>query len=138
MRSSATAEWSTPDGLFAEIAAEFGPFDLDPCATAENAKAPEFYTELDDGLTFPWKGRVFMNPPYGTKIRRWMRKAYESSLDGALVVCLVPARTDTRWFHEYAMKGEVRFLRGRVKFGGATENAPFPSAIVVFRPGGAR
>jgi site-specific DNA-methyltransferase (adenine-specific) len=75
-----------------------------------------------------------MNPPYGREIGRWMKKAYESSLDGATVVCLVPARTDTCWWHDYAFKGEVRFIRGRLKFGGSKNAAPFPSAVVVFRP----
>lgn len=76
-----------------------------------------------------------MNPPYGREIGDWMRKAYQScNQNGALVVCLVPARTDTAWWHDYAMKGEIRFLRGRLKFGGAETNAPFPSALVIFRP----
>ena len=73
-----------------------------------------------------------MNPPYGREIGKWMRKAYESSLYGATVVCLVPARTDTAWWHDYAMKGEVEFVRGRLKFGGSKASAPFPSAIVTF------
>jgi len=76
-----------------------------------------------------------MNPPYGRVIGQWVKKAYESSLDGATVVCLLPARTDTSWWHDYCMKGEIRFVRGRLKFGGARGNAPFPSAVVIFRPG---
>lgn len=75
-----------------------------------------------------------MNPPYGRAIGKWMRKAYESSLAGATVVCLVPARTDTRWWHDYAMRGEIEFIKGRLKFGSAKANAPFPSAVVTFRP----
>jgi len=75
-----------------------------------------------------------MNPPYGREIGIWMKKAYESSLLGAKVVCLVPARTDTRWWHEYAMKGEIEFIKGRLKFGDAKNSAPFPSAVVVFNP----
>lgn len=132
MFSSATVEWPTPRDFFDKCAAEFGPFDLDPCATAENAKAARYYTKHDDGLAQSWTGRVWMNPPYGRTISAWMRKAYEESLKGAVVVCLVPARTDTAWWHDYAAKGKVRFLRGRLKFEGAKANAPFPSALVVF------
>jgi phage N-6-adenine-methyltransferase len=128
--SSVTDEWATPDTLFKEVEAEFGPFDLDACATPGNAKARRYYTRAQDGLSRPWRGRVWMNPPYGREIGRWMQKAYESSL----VVCLVPARTDTAWWHDYAMKGETRFIRGRLTFGGAPRPAPFPSALVVFRP----
>jgi len=76
-----------------------------------------------------------MNPPYGREIRQWVKKAYESALGGATVVCLLPARTDTSWWHDYCMKGEIRFIRGRLKFGDARENAPFPSAVVIFKPG---
>jgi site-specific DNA-methyltransferase (adenine-specific) len=75
-----------------------------------------------------------MNPPYGKEIGKWMKKAYESAVNGALVVCLVPARTDTKWWHDYAMKGEITFIRGRLKFDRHKNSAPFPSAIVVFRP----
>lgn len=74
-----------------------------------------------------------MNPPYGREICKWMQKAYESSLSGATVVCLVPARTDTKWFHDFAMMGEIRFIKGRLKFGGSKNSAPFPSAVVIFR-----
>ena len=73
-----------------------------------------------------------MNPPYGREIGAWMKKAYESSLQGAMVVCLVPARTDTKWWHDYAIKGEIEFIRGRLKFGKSKNSAPFPSAVVVF------
>lgn len=131
--SSASCEWSTPQDFFDKCQKEFGPFLLDPCATHANAKAPHYYTKDDDGLTRVWVGRVWMNPPYGREIGRWMRKAYESSIDGAMVVCLVPARTDTAWWHDYAAKGEVRFIRGRLKFGGSKTSAPFPSALVIFR-----
>lgn len=109
-------------------------FDLDVCASAENAKCEIFYTEEDDGLAQEWEGNCWMNPPYGREIIHWMRKAYESSLRGATVVCLVPARTDTKWWHEYAMKGEIEFIRGRLKFGDAKNSAPFPSAVVIFYP----
>ena len=132
--SSATVEWPTPQGVFNELNDEFG-FTLDPCATHENAKCEKYFTMDDDGLKQDWgKETVFMNPPYGREIGHWMKKAYESSLEGATVVSLPPARTDNRWWHDYAMKGEIRFIRGRLKFGGAKNSAPFPSAIVIFRP----
>jgi hypothetical protein len=86
-----------------------------------------------DGLQQKWKGVCWMNPPYGKEIKKWMKKAYESSLEGATVVCLVPSRTDTKWWHEYAMKGEIEFIKGRLKFGGSKNSAPFPSAVVVFK-----
>jgi phage N-6-adenine-methyltransferase len=120
--------------FFRQIEAEFGPFTLDPCATAENAKAPKFYTLEENGLNQSWAGeRVYMNPPYGRQIPKWVGKAYEESKRGAFVVCLVPARTDAGWWHDYCLKGEVRFIRGRLKFGGNKWNAPFPSAVVIFR-----
>ena len=132
--SSATDEWATPQWLFDALHREFA-FTLDPCATRENAKCPRFFTREDDGLLQNWGDEVvFMNPPYGAMISRWMWKAYDSARKGATVVCLVPARTDTAWWHNSAMKGEVRLLRGRLKFGNATNSAPFPSAIVIFRP----
>lgn len=131
--SSATDLWSTPRDFFDRCAARFGPFDLDVCASDENAKCVRYFTAEQDGLSLPWNGVCWMNPPYGRSIGKWMQKAYESSLDGATVVCLVPARTDTAWWHDYAIKGEVEFIRGRLKFGGSTNSAPFPSALVVFR-----
>jgi phage N-6-adenine-methyltransferase len=132
--SSATDEHPTPQWLFDALNREFA-FTLDPCATRENAKCPRFFTREDDGLLQDWGDEVvFMNPPYGAMISRWMWKAYDAADKGATVVCLVPARTDTGWWHNYAMKGEIRLLRGRLKFGNATNSAPFPSAIVIFRP----
>lgn len=132
--SSATDLWATPRDFFEKVAAEHGPFDVDVCALPENAKAPTFYTPEVDGLTQEWRGRCWMNPPYGRTIGAWMRKAYESALAGAKVVCLVPARTDTAWWHEYATKGQISFIRGRLKFGNAKADAPFPSALVIFEP----
>lgn len=114
--SSRTDEWETPLALFNALSDEFGGFDLDVCATSENAKCAAYFTKAEDGLAQEWHGKCWMNPPYGRAIGSWMRKAHES---GAFVVCLVPARTDTAWWHEYAMRGEIRFLRGRVRFGGA-------------------
>lgn len=131
--SSATDLWATPQATFDALNAEFG-FEVDVCATSDNAKCDLFFTQEVDGLAQNWGQAVcWMNPPYGREIGKWMRKALESSQGGATVVCLVPARTDTAWWHDYAAKGEIRFLRGRLKFGGSPNSAPFPSAIVVFR-----
>ena len=130
--SSATCEWETPQALFDELERIFGHFTLDPCATGENAKCARFFSAVDDGLSHSWEGKVFMNPPYGREIGRWVKKAWEESLKGALVVCLLPARVDTRWWHEYARRGYVHFLRGRLRFGNSPNSAPFPSAVVVF------
>ncbi len=130
--SSDTPEWSTPQDLYDQLDAEFG-FTLDVCATAENAKCEQFYTEADDGLARPWSGVCWMNPPYGDVISAWVAKAHNTCLDGRhTVVCLLPARTDTAWWWNYARYGEVRFLRGRLKFGGGENSAPFPSAVVIF------
>jgi site-specific DNA-methyltransferase (adenine-specific) len=126
--------WETPPALFAELDAEFG-FTLDPCCQHETAKCAKHYTPEEDGLAQSWAGEVvYMNPPYGRQIVPWMAKAYRESLRGATVVCLVPVRSDTAWWHEYAMNGEIRFLRGRVKFVGGASSATFPSAVVIFRP----
>lgn len=133
--SSATDLWATPQDFFDKQNEIYG-FTLDVCATADNAKCPRYFTEADNGLAQPWDGVVWMNPPYGRTIGQWMKKAYESSLAGATVVCLVPARTDTAWWHDYAMKGQIEFIRGRLKFGSAKNSAPFPSALVVFKPKG--
>jgi len=134
--SSATDEWPTPQSLFDALNSEFG-FTLDPCATPANAKCRRFFTKADDGLTQDWGDEiVFMNPPYGRAIGHWMKKAYAAARSGATVVCLVPARTDTTWWHRYAMKGQVRLLKGRIRFVGGRHCAPFPSAVIVFRPPG--
>jgi len=135
--SSATDEWATPRAFFDRLAAEFGGFDLDPCCLPESAKTPQFYTPEDDGLTAPWFGRVWMNPPYGRTIGYWTARARESVDSGHadLVVGLLPARTDTAWWHRDVMEAsEVRLVRGRLRFGEAVNNAPFPSAVVVWRP----
>ena len=129
--TSSTDEWGTPQALFDELNKEFE-FTLDVCALPENAKCPNYYSPEHNGLIQEWTGICWMNPPYGREIGKWVKKAYESSLKGAMVVCLVPARTDTAWWHDYCMKGEVRFLRGRLRFGGSRNSAPFPSAIVIF------
>lgn len=135
MFSSKTDLWATPQSFYDELNAEFN-FDLDPCSTDDNAKCSLHFTKKDNGLAQEWAPHtVFMNPPYGREIIDWMRKAYEESLKGATVVCLVPARTDTRWFHDYVYgKAEIRFVRGRLKFGDAKDSAPFPSMVVIYRP----
>ena len=109
-------------------------FTLDAAATTENAKCQRFFTKEDDALAQDWGGEiVWCNPPYGRSIRKWVKKAYEESRKpGTKVVMLLPARTDTAWFHDYAKKGNVVFIRGRLRFGGAQSNAPFPSILVVF------
>jgi len=123
---------ATPQDFFDELNLEFG-FEVDVCAMPSNAKCETYYTPEQDGLNQHWEGVCWMNPPYGREIGKWMEKAYNSSLSGATVVCLVPSRTDTRWWHKHAMKGEIRFIKGRLKFGDAKNSAPFPSALVIFR-----
>ena len=134
MFSSKTDLWETPQDLFDKLNNEFH-FTLDVCATPENAKCEEFYTKEQDGLSQPWKGVVWCNPPYGKQIGSWVRRGFFASLSGNTVVMLLPARTDTRWFHEYIYgKAEIRFIRGRLKFGGSKNSAPFPSMVVMFMP----
>ena len=132
MMTSETPEWATPQDLFDLLDNEFH-FTLDVCATPENAKCAQFFTKEDDGLSLDWSGVCWMNPPYGEEIPKWMAKAYESAQAGATVVCLVPARVDTEWWWDCCRYGLIRFLRGRLKFGGAESGAPFPSAVVIFR-----
>ncbi len=130
-------EWRTPPELFQVLDAEFA-MRLDAAATNENALCPVYLTEDEDGLVQEWAGfgSVFCNPPYGTQIGRWVQKAYEESRKGATVVMLIPARTETRYWHDFVMRAaEIRFIRGRLRFSGIKVNAPFPSAVVVFRPG---
>jgi phage N-6-adenine-methyltransferase len=126
-------EWETPAKLFADLNAEFH-FSTDVAALPHNAKCDDFYSPGQDGLIQMWSGVCWMNPPYGLVLNRWVKKAYESSREGAVVVCLLPARTDTRWWHEFILPyAEVRFIKGRVKFNGK-ESATFPSVVVIFRP----
>ena len=128
--------WATPQWLFDELNEQFH-FDIDVCASKKNAKCRTYYSKKEDGLKQQWKGACFCNPPYGSRvIDKWMKKALESSIEGATVVCLVPSNTSTKWWHNYAMKGEVWFIKGKVKFikNGKEEGpAGFHSAIVVFR-----
>ena len=128
--SSQDDTWSTPQDLFDTLDAEFH-FILDVCALPSSAKCVDYYTPQDDAFTKPWFGTCWMNPPYGRQIGRWMERAFTVSRLGVVVVCLVPARTDTRWWWDYARPCEVRFLRGRLRFGNAAQGAPFPSAVVV-------
>lgn len=133
--SSRTDLWATPPSFFNRLNEEFN-FTLDACASADNAKCDRYFTTEDDGLAQDWgRETVWVNPPYGRGVTgRWVEKAFRASQLGALVVMLLPARTDTRWWHDWALKGEVRFVRGRLRFGNALAPAPFPSAVVVFRP----
>jgi phage N-6-adenine-methyltransferase len=132
--SSATDEWPTPRDFFARLDRRYH-FTLDPCATADNATCPVYFTREDDGLRQDWGShRVFCNPPYGRNVGAWARKCFEASQQGALVVLFVPARTDTRWFHDWVRgKAAVTFLRGRLRFGHADTSAPFPSMLAVYR-----
>ena len=132
--SSKNEVWSTPQWLFDELDARFH-FTLDPCATKENAKCAKFYTAKDNGLSKDWGGEtVFCNPPYGRKIVDWVKKCSdEAKKNHTRVVMLLPARTDTRWFHEYIYHhAEIEFLKGRLKFSESRNPAPFPSMIVIF------
>jgi len=141
--SSKSEEWETPQDLFDRLDNVYH-FKLDACATKTNRKCQVFFSKADNGLLQDWTPfeRVWLNPPYGRPIGAWMRKAYEESQKGCLVACLVPARTDTRWWHEHVLdKGCVTFVRGRLKFkrtdsktGAPLYPAPFPSAIVIYQP----
>ena len=135
MFSSQTDLWETPQEFFDKLNAEFG-FTLDPCATHENAKCDKYFTIKEDGLKQNWQGEtVFCNPPYGRVIKDWVKKCYEESRkENTTVVMLIPARTDTSYFHDYIYNKakEIRFIRGRLKFGNAKNSAPFPSMVVVF------
>lgn len=129
--SSQTDDWETPQDFFDRLDAIFE-FTLDPCADARNAKCSRYFTKQDDGLHQTWDGeRIFMNPPYGRSIGAWVKKAAEAH---ALVICLLPARTDTRWWHDSVVGGggHVIFLKGRLHFGDGSAPAPFPSAVVIF------
>lgn len=133
--SSRRDDWATPHWLFDALNAEFD-FTLDPAATAENAKCAKYFTPESDGLIQSWAGeRVFLNPPYGRGVAAWMRKAATEHVQIAVV--LVHARTDTRWWHDWVMPfaSELRFVKGRVRFEGAPSSSPFPSVLVIYRPG---
>jgi len=120
--SSASQHWATPKELYDELDKEFR-FNDDPCPL-----------HGEKGLNRSWGTRTFLNPPYGREISKWLERAWYESFWGKTIVCLIPSRTDTRWWHNYVMEAdEIRFLKGRLKFGGSKNSAPFPSAIIVFK-----
>lgn len=137
--SSASVEWGTPQGLFNELNSFFN-FTLDVCASDKNAKCEKYFTKENDGLKQSWAGhRCWMNPPYGSEIALWVEKAAKESAyseyKAAAVIILVPARTDTQWFHKYVVGNPIRFLEGRLKFtggNGSNNSATFPSMLVQF------
>ncbi len=133
--TSRTQNWATPQEFFDRLNKEFD-FTLDVCAEDWNAKCNWYITEEENGLRLPWHGRVFMNPPYGSTIGQWVEKAYkESQTNAQFVVCLIPARTDTRWWHNWVMQSaEIRFIKGRLSFS-EFGTAPFPSVVVLFCKG---
>lgn len=145
MFTSRSDEWETPKDFFNKLNKEFN-FTLDVCASINNYKCSHYFDRLDDGLSKNWfernflinkevAGAIWMNPPYGRQIDKWIEKAFKESINST-VVCLLPARTDTLWFHNYVMKAkEIRFVKGRLKFGNAKNTATFPSMLVVFGKG---
>ena len=134
--SSKKHDWATPWQLFRELDARFGPCELDVCATARNAKCGKFFSPEDDGLSQVWHGICWMNPPYGRALPQWMHKAVVEvwAERASRVVCLLPSRTDTRWWHQYVLchATEIHYLRGRIRFEDANFPAPFPSAVALF------
>ncbi|WP_346766182.1 DNA N-6-adenine-methyltransferase, partial [Megasphaera sp. SW808] len=134
--SSKKVEWETPQPIFDFINKGWH-FDVDVCALPENAKCDTYYTPEQDGLKQIWRGVCWMNPPYGRDIAKWMRKAYNTAKSNhGTVVALVHARTDTKWWHDYAMKATyIIFIKGRLKFGNAEASCPFPSCFVIFEKG---
>ena len=130
MMTSNSDEWTTPSALFRALDRRFG-FELDPAATHGNALCPMFFTEAENGLVKSWKPwRVFVNPPY-SHVADWMWKCKDESEKGCPLICaLIPARTDTKWWHDHVMTADlIHFLKGRLKFGDGTGSAPFPSAL---------
>lgn len=133
--SSKTDNWETPIDFYKELNKEFQ-FTLDPCADENNHKCELYFTKEQNGLAQSWGGyNVFCNPPYGKDICKWVEKAYnEAQKDNTLVVMLIPARTDTQYFHNFIYhKAEIRFIKGRLKFGNSKNSAPFPSMVVIFK-----
>jgi phage N-6-adenine-methyltransferase len=134
MPASKTDDWATPQYLFDEWNAKYD-FELDAAASSENHKCANWYgldhpdTDRRDGLAQAWTGKTWVNPPYGKVLNQWVGHAAEQLTP---VVMLLPARTDTRWFHSYCINRRITFIKGRVKFGGNANAAPFPSMIVEF------
>ena len=128
-------DWETPNKLFDKLNHEFS-FDIDVCATEENKKCNKYFSVDDDGLSKQWSGICWMNPPYGREIKQWVRNAYQETIvqeNADKVVCLVPVRSDTKWWHEFIMNAkEIRFLNKRLSFEGSNNKAPFAACIVVF------
>lgn len=138
--SCATDQWETPQEFFEQLNNEFH-FTLDPCADEANHKCDRYFTKEQDGLKQDWSGEiVFCNPPYGRKVGKWVEKCFREVYQGncKCVVLLLFANTDTKWFHDWIYnRAEIRFIKGRLKFGGGRVNSPKPSMVVVFRkPGG--
>jgi site-specific DNA-methyltransferase (adenine-specific) len=133
--SSAKQDWETPKKFYDQLDQEFH-FDLDVCATEENKKCPKYYSIIDDALSKEWHGTCFMNPPYGREIKHWIKKAHDEAQAGqATVVVLIPSRTGTAYFHSYIYNKpnvEIRFIKGRLKFGNSNNSAPFDSMVVIF------
>ena len=128
--SSAKQDWATPDELYERLDRIYK-FDLDVAASRDNTRCPAYFDASTDGLAQPWRGRVWCNPPYGRSIGAWVTKAaVEARISATLIVMLVPARTDTRWWHEATRTARGEFLRGRLRFKGAPASAPFPSALL--------
>lgn len=138
MFRSKTDQWSTPQDFFDKLNQEFC-FSLDPCADETNHKCEKYFTEQDNGLIQDWTNEtVFCNPPYGRETQHWVKKCFSEVYFGGCpcAVMLIPARTDTQWFHKYIYKkAEIRFIKGRLKFGNSNNYAPFPSMVVVFKKG---
>lgn len=134
MMSSNTDEWVTPKEFYKQLNEKYH-FTLDPCATDLNHKCNSYFTKEIDGLEQDWVGyRVYCNPPYGREISKWVEKAYNENLKGTFIVMLLPARTDTKWFHDYIYKKhDIEFIKGRLKFNDGKNSAPFPSMIVIMK-----
>jgi phage N-6-adenine-methyltransferase len=127
-------DWTTPRPFFDYWNTRYN-FTLDAAAEPHNALCDRYYTTEDDALTQDWEGTVWVNPPYSAGIGKWVGKAYEEARKGATVIMLIPARTETRWWHTYVMQAaEVVLIKGRMRFGGSPINAPFPSCVVIFNP----
>lgn len=135
MFSSDDMTWATPQDFFDKLNKEFN-FNIDVCALPDSAKCEKYFSPETDGLKQEWNGTCWMNPPYGRQIKTWIKKAYDESKNGNTIVCLIPSRTDTAYWHDYCMSAyEIRFIKGRLKFGDSKNSAPFPSAVVIFKNG---
>lgn len=134
-RARSRQDWGTPLDLYLDLYREFD-FTLDVCATDENAKCADYYTPEMDGLVQPWHGRVWCNPPYGRDCAVWVAKAAAEHSKGEceIIVLLLPTSTDTRWFHNNVLgQAQLRFIKGRLRFEGAANAAPFPSMLAIYR-----